>query len=133
MPNMADITVKKADGTTDIVWSALSPSAGDKVAAIWRSQTVGAAVAYRPEFKLWTFSAPNGTQRVAKATLVYPVTETDSSSGLTKVVGFITQVVETKVLGLAADTVAAEAVYQAQNLMASALVKQSIKDGFAPT
>lgn len=35
MPNMANITVKKADGTTDVVYTALTPSAGDKTSARW--------------------------------------------------------------------------------------------------
>lgn len=129
---MANLTVKKADGTTDIVWTALAPSAGDKVPAVWRSQTVGTAVAYRPEFKLWTLSNGSGNQRVAKATLVYPVTQTDTSN-IPKVVGYITFTGEVKVATLATDVDAGEAVYQAMNLMSSPLVKQSIKEGFAPT
>jgi transcriptional regulator of met regulon len=36
MPAMANITVKKADDTTDVIYVAISPSAGDKVPAIWQ-------------------------------------------------------------------------------------------------
>jgi hypothetical protein len=131
MPNMANITIKKADGTTDIVWAQKSPSAGDKVPAIWRSDTVGASAAHRPEFKVWTFGTPNGKQRVAKTTLTYPITVLDGT--LTKVVGYCTQVTETKVFMEATDVEAGEVVNQGFNLLASALIKQAVKEGFAPT
>lgn len=131
MTAMANITVKKADGTTDIVWAGLSPSAGDKVPAIWRSQTVGASVAFRPEFKLTTSSPPNGNQRSSKATMVYPVVET--IAGKSSVLGYITFSGEFKVLNLAPDVDAGEAVYQCMNLLGSSLIKQSVKEGFAPT
>lgn len=39
MPTMANITVKKADGTTDIVFDAIAGSGGDTSAARWRQDT----------------------------------------------------------------------------------------------
>jgi hypothetical protein len=47
MPTMASITVKKADGTTDIVYDALAASGGDNSPAAWRQDT--GAVAPLPE------------------------------------------------------------------------------------
>lgn len=131
MPAMANLTVKKADGTTDIVWTALSPSAGDKVPAIWRSQTVGAAVAFRPEFRLWSYGVPSGLQRAVKSSLVYPILQVDGT--VTKVIGYCTQVTETKLLLAAPDADAGEAVYQGFNLVGHASVKQAVKEGFSFT
>lgn len=131
MPNMANITVKKADGTTDIVWTNKSPSAGDKVPAIWRSDTVGASVAFRPEFRLWSYGASGGTQRSVKSSLVYPILEVDGT--ITRVIGYCTQVSETKLLLKASDADSKECAYQGFNLLGSALVKQSVWEGFAPT
>lgn len=57
MPTMANITVKKFDGTTDIVFDALSGSGGDGSPAVWRQDTGAAAglpVGLRKSFKLWT-------------------------------------------------------------------------------
>lgn len=131
MPAMADITVKKADNTTDILWTAMSPSAGDKVPAIWRSNTVGASVAFRPELQMWSFSASGGTQRSVKTSLVYPILEVDGS--ITRVIGYCTQVTETKLLLKATDADAGEAVAQGINLLDSTLLVAAIKAGFAPT
>ena len=131
MPNMAAITVKKADGTTDIVWTNMSPSAGDRVQAVWRSQTVGGTVAQRPSFSAWAFGTPGGNQREFKTALVYPILQV--ASGVTTIIGYCTQTSDTKVLLNAPDVDAGEAVYQGFNLLGSALIKQSAKEGFAPT
>lgn len=131
MPSMANLTVKKADGTTDIVWTGLSPSAGDKVPAVWRSQTIGANVQQRPEFRLWSFGTPNGNQRTVKSSLVYPVLQV--AGGVTTVIGFCTQVMETKIAIVASDADAGECVYQGFNILSTALIKQAVKEGFAPT
>jgi hypothetical protein len=47
MAQIADITIKKHDGTTDIVWTALSPSSGDNSPSIWR-QDAESIPAFRP-------------------------------------------------------------------------------------
>jgi len=49
MPTMGNIVVKKADGTTDITYSSVVPSAGDTSPAIWQSQTVGSAPLHYPQ------------------------------------------------------------------------------------
>lgn len=131
MPAIGNMTVKKADGTTDIIWTALSPSAGDKVPAIWRSQTVGSSVALRPEFRMWSFGNAGNTQRVIKTSLVYPVVQLDGT--VSKVIGYCTQTTETKLLLAATDADAGEVVHQGFNILALAATKAAVKDGFAPT
>lgn len=57
MPTMANLTVKKYDGVTDIVYDALSASGGDGSPAVWRQDTGAVAalpVGLRKAFKLWT-------------------------------------------------------------------------------
>ena len=57
MPSMASITVKKYDGTTDIVFDALSASGGDNSPAVWRQDTgatAGLPVGLRSLFRLGT-------------------------------------------------------------------------------
>lgn len=131
MPILANITVKKADNTTDIVWTAKSPSSGDKVPAILRSDTVGAAVAFRPEIRLWSYDASKGAQRALKATVVWPHTVTES--GVVKVVGYSSFSGEFKIFNTAADIEVGEFAAQVPNLIATALVKQCIKEGFSLT
>lgn len=128
MPQMANITVKKADGTTDIVYTAMSPSAGDKTPAIWRSNTVGTSVAQRPEFKA-TSAQLNGNKRQLKTNFVYPIVDPISD----KVIDYVTVVMDVKSSLAGKDADVREAVFQALHLNSSALVKQSAADGFAPT
>lgn len=66
MPSMANITVKKNDGTTDQVLTQQQPSAGDKSPAIWRNLSVGSAPAFNPEFRL--VSVPNKDRTVRRLT-----------------------------------------------------------------
>lgn len=134
MPDMANITVKKADGTTDIVYTKAISSAGDKAPAVWRCNTVGSALAHRPELRLAMMDSADSRQRQARATYRYPQISTDSTTGLVSVVntGFISFSSNMPKGMPSADV--KEAVYQAANLLASALVKQSIGDDqSAPT
>lgn len=65
MPQMADITIKKADGTTDVVYNAVSPSAGDSIPAIWRPNGVGSSAYVRPVLTLASrFNGPRTARRV---------------------------------------------------------------------
>jgi hypothetical protein len=129
---MANITVKKNDGTTDIVYTGVVPSAGDKSAAVWRSNTVGSAPAHRPELQLNSqWNGPRTARRIS-GKYTYPVTAV-GSDGKTNVVdrGFI------EFSGLVpqtmSDTDINEMVSQGANLVGSTLIKTSFKEGYAPT
>lgn len=133
MPSMANITVKKNDGTTDIVWTAACPSSGDGVAAIWRSETVGTAPAHYPVFELKSRNNAQKTVRRMDVVAVYPQIATDSTTSLTSVVNRIPLTLSMAIpTGVPAATVN-EAVSQFANLLASTLVKDSFKAGYAPT
>lgn len=132
MPQMANITVKKNDGTTDIVWTQKVASAGEKSAAIWRSDTVAAAAANRPS--MTAVSQPNGPRTARRVTvkISYPslVTGTDGKVSITDTA--ILSVEAVVPLGMA-DTDVNEWASQSANLIASALMKDTFKSGFAPT
>lgn len=133
MPNMADITVKKADGTTSITYTALSPSAGDNVPAQWRCESVAAAAGLRPTLTLVSkWNGPKTARRV-DGNFQFPETVTDSTTSTTKVRNRIPISFSAVVPAEVPDTVVAEAVAQGYNLFASALVQSSVKSGFAPT
>jgi len=129
---MALLTVKKADGTTDIDYTPMTPSAGDKTPAIWRANSVGDSVALRPEFRAIGMPSPDGTRRTLKTNLVFPVVVVDFMSGARKVTGYITQVTETKIFLAADDETVAEAIAQGANLTNTALMRECAKVGFAP-
>lgn len=133
MPAMANITVKKNDGTTDIVYTVLSPSGGDKVPAIWRSETAGSQASVKPTLKLMTSDNGPSTARVAAAEFVYPYAVTNSTTGVTSVIHRVPFKLSATLPKEVPDATINEAVSQALNCFASVLFKDSLKSGQAPT
>lgn len=131
MPALANVTVKKSDGTTDIVYTGLQPSSGDKTAAVLRAQTVGTSVRERPEVRVSSSDSPDGNRRVVKKNYVYPVTK--QVGGVATVVGYMTRSVESKYPKDTPDADVREFAHQCANLEASALFKAVEVEGFAPT
>lgn len=131
MPSMADITVKKNDGTTDIVWTAVAASSGLSVPANWQSQSVGTAQSHRPDLRL--SAKDSGKNRVMRATFVYPMTYTNSTTGLTQVADRITADLTFSVPKVLTQTNIDEAVSQYANLLKSTLVQACLKAQVAPT
>lgn len=74
MPTIANKTIKKYDGITDILWTGVNGSSGDKVPAIYRSNTVGGNISVRPEFRHSARSSGNGELSVRRSTaeIYYP-------------------------------------------------------------
>lgn len=135
MPTMANITVKKADGTTDIVFDALSGSGGDGSPAVWRQDTGAASglpVGHRKLLKLWTVWNGPKTARQMKFNFVMPYAVQDSTTTLYSTKD---KVVFDGIITIPQGIPAAEineAVYQGLNVLASALFKQSGAAGYAP-
>lgn len=133
MPSMANITVKAANGTTDVVYTGVSPSSGDNVPAIWRNESAGTAAAFKPTLNLsFKDNGPKTARRMASE-FKWPQTATDTTTGLTSVVntGFIT------ISGLFPKTMPQatvdEIVHQATNLFASTLYRDCLKSGYSAT
>lgn len=133
MPQMADITVKKADGTTNIVYSALTPSAGDSVAAQWRSETAGTAAGLRPTLSLSSKWNGPRTARVLNGHYVYPEVVTDTTTSTSRVRNRIPIALTATIPAEIPQTIVDEAISQATNAFASVLFVASLKSGFAPT
>jgi hypothetical protein len=134
MTTMANITVKAADGTTDVVFNAMAPSSGDTTAAVWRAEALGDGIsANRPRFELRTRF--NG-QRTARRVDIYftaPYYVTQSADSTTKVVANIpVNATFTVPANIPEDSIA-DFVSYAVNLMASTLVKAAISSGYAPS
>lgn len=133
MPQMANITVKAANGTTDVVFTAMNPSAGDTVPALWRAEAEGANAASRPSFTMVSkWNGPKTARRI-ESHYVHPYAVTDSTTGVSSVSDRIPFHVVCTVPASIPDTVIAEAIARAVGLHTTALVKDSLKAGFAPT
>lgn len=133
MANMANITIKKSDNTTDITWTAASPSAGDSVPAIWRSNSVSGIPAHRPlmSFLMRDNAAKNG--RVFQMSVKYPHTWTEANTGRVFFLGnSVIRFEGTLPTGVTASELK-EAFVQAGNLAVSSLIRTSLEDQYAPT
>lgn len=80
MPNMASITVKKNDGTTDIIYDVKSQSAGDGTWASWR-QDSGNSLPFsaRPTLMTRVSESAKGVRRV-DVVYTYPYAYTDTTT-----------------------------------------------------
>lgn len=131
MPVMANITVKKNDGTTDQVWTSVQASGGDKSPAIWRNLSVGPAASFMPEMKMTSRPNGDGSVRRIEGSVDWKQYALGSDGvnrrvnvGLFKFEAVVPQGMVVADLN--------EFASQTSNLIGSALFKQSIKDGFAP-
>lgn len=131
MPQIANITIKKNDGTTDIVYTGVAPSSGDNSPAVWKAQTVGSAPAHQPEFRLVSREAGKGQRRALRSTFQYPQIATNTTTSLTSVVDRAaadTNWVFPK--GMSQNDIN-EFVTQYANLIVSTLVKDCVKGGYS--
>lgn len=135
MPAMANIVVKKSDEATNITYDALTPAAGDSSEAVWRQDT-GAVpampVGHRPIFKMKT--TDNGTKTARRSVLTYSRPYSTQNTVTSKYEARDSTVVRLEIttpVAIPASEIN-EAVYQSLNLMASALIKQSVSAGYAP-
>jgi hypothetical protein len=133
MPTMANITVKAANNTTDVVYTGKSPSAGDTVPAIWRNETVGTAAQHMPEFRLAFRDSPNSQERRGRATYVYPQIATDTTTTLTSVVNKAMAGADFTLPKGMKMTDINEFAAQFGNLFASALIKACVAEGYSAT
>lgn len=135
MPTMANITVKKNDGTTDIVYDALSGSGGDNTPASWRQDTgevAGKPMGLRKTFEVKT--KWNGPKTARQLTFQYvgPYAVQDSTTTLYSAKDrLVFTGIMTVPMAIPSSEIN-EFVSQAVNLLASTLIKDSAKAGFAP-
>jgi len=133
MAAMANITVKKNDGTTDIIYTAVTPSSGDKSPAIWKAQSVGSAQSHQPELRLSGRDAQSGSKRALRSTYVYPQIATNSTTSITSVVDKAMAATDWNFPKGMAQTDINEFVTQYANLLVATLVKDCVKSGYSAT
>lgn len=136
MPAMASITVKKSDGTTDIIYDAMAASGGDNSPAFWRQDTGNTAalpVGLRNSLKVQTTWNGPKTARQMKVNFVSPFPVYDSTTATYSSNDRIpVEIFATIPQGLPPAHIN-EAIHQAFNLAASALVKSIGTSGYSAT
>lgn len=126
MPNLANITVKKFDGVTDVTFTGVNPAGGVDAPAILRSNSVGTAIAHRPELRVSVKNA--GPKDRVVGTFKFPQIATNSTTGITSVVDTVDGKFEFTVSKAVDQTTVNEAAAQFMNLGASALIKQTLAE-----
>lgn len=130
MSIIANLTIKKNDGTTDIVWTALNGQGGTAYPASYASQTVGTALAHQPTLTMLAKDSGDKETRRTNLQVIYPNLVTDTASNTT---------VQRKgqidiSFAMPKNMVAAqwnECVSQAINLLVA--LKNDLKAGTSPT
>jgi hypothetical protein len=130
---MANITVKKSDGTTDVTFTAVTASGGDKSPAVWRNDAFGGTIGQRPELRVR--SAPNGslTHRKVDGSFTMPQLYTDTTTSLSKVATRANVQWTSSIPMDMSDAQLAEFAAQFGNLLASSLIKSIHASGYAAT
>lgn len=133
MPDMADIVVKKADNTTNVTYTKVQASGGDKSPAQWRDNAFGGTVGQRPELRVR--AGANGAQNARKVegTYTYPQLYTDTTTGLSQVWKRANASFSCSVPTEMTDAALAEFAAQFGNLVASSLIRSVNSSGAAPT
>lgn len=131
MASIANVTVKKADGTTDITYTAISGAPGEGMPAVWQNTTGSTIRGNRPSIAMQ--SKLNGTKLARRVDIngVFPIIRT--VSGAETVIGKIPLGFTVPVPEWATDAEVAEAVCQFTNLLVSAHIRDHIKAGSSPT
>lgn len=133
MTAIANITVKKADNTTGIVWTGLKGSGGDNDPAVYRSDTATGYQGQKPTLALSSRWNGDGTARRCDFKGVFPSIYTDST---TTVTSKLAQAVLTGSFvvpqGIPATDMN-EAVAQLLHLLSDPAVVAQIQAGYAAT
>lgn len=134
MPNLANITVKKSDGTTDVVYDGLAPSSGNGTDAVWRQDT-GAnpdmPVGHRA---MLTLSATDNGPKTARRLVGVskrPYSTLNAASGKFEFKDQCVMRVEATIPGAIPATEINEFVHQSTNAFASALIKACLSAGYS--
>jgi len=133
MSVMANITVKKADGTTDIVYTAAAASAGDSIPAVWRSNSVSTIIAHRPKLTLSLRDNATKTGRAFQLALLYPHVFTNVGSGEITLLGNSLFRCEGLLFSGIDAAAKKEMIYQGGNLLVSSLIRAALEEEYAPS
>jgi hypothetical protein len=133
MPSMANITVKAANGTTDVIFVAKNPSSGDGTKALWRVDAAATLNSAKPSLEVSSKSNGDGSVRRVTGHGRYPFTLTDSTTGKISTDQLAHFSWEAVLPQSMPDSAIAEFVAQQTNLCVSTLMVSSLKEGFAPT
>lgn len=130
MPNIANITVKKTDGTTDVTFTAIAGASIEGSPALWQNTAGVGARNFRPSLQMR--GKLNGTKQARRVDTqaVFPIVRV--VNGVDTLIGKIPLDFSVPVPEWATDAEINEAIDQGLNLFASPLHRTCVKAGAAP-
>lgn len=131
MPQMANITIKDS-ANADVTFSAATPSAGDRSPAKWMDNAASGIIGLRPQFSVLTRDNSRGNGRVFEASGNFPIIGLDTNGNDVVLARVPLSCSGTLPTNVSASDVS-DAYVQFAHLLASALIKQVMADGYAPT
>lgn len=130
---ISNVTVKKADNTTNVTYTGVASSAGDKTPALWRDQAASGVLGVQPTFSMVASPNKTGTYRHVNFKFALPYKVVDPNGLDTAPLGSITADAHWAFPMALPATARAEAVAQFANLLASAIVKAYVESTYAPS
>lgn len=133
MAAQTNLTVRNAANSADVVYTALTPSSGDKTPAEWRNIAVGNNVLVQGGFSISSNWNGNRSARHVHVKMAYPDFYNDSGTGM-DVVNAVNSVSATFILPAKSQTsIWKELGAQFANLLDHAEVQKVFETGYAPT
>lgn len=133
MSTISNITVKKADNTTDVTYTGVASSAGDKTPALWRDQAASGVLGVQPMFSMTASPNKTGTYRHVNFKFAMPYKVVDANGLDTAPLGATTGDAHFAFPMALPATARAEAVAQFANILASEIVKAYAGSTYAPS
>lgn len=136
MPALADVTVKKDDGVTDIVYKGITPSGADGTRAVLRQdagQPADMPMAHRPRLEVRSMSNGPGTARRVEGVYSYPYSVLNSTTNRRETKDKVLITISAVLPGEIPVSVINEASTQGANLFASVLFRACLKEGTGPS
>lgn len=130
MAAIANITIKKADGTTDVVYSALTGAPGDGTPAKWRNEDVTLPIGQRANLTAITKANGRENARQVQIRVRRPVVR--SVNSVPTLIGTIPFEINATLGEQYTQAEIDEAVAQALNFAAVAAIRDVFKTGYAP-
>jgi hypothetical protein len=133
MTTAGDLTVKKNDGTTDVVYNLVAASGGDKAPAIFRQNAATGTLGQKPTFSISAKWNAAGTVRRVDVSGSYPSVYTNSTTGQTEVRSVMNFSGSFAVPQNVNAVDMAEFAAQMGNLLKHPTTVSSVSSGYAPT
>ena len=131
MPTLANIVIKKYDGTTNVTYTAVQGSSGDKTEATFVNNSVGTTPMEYPRLSVWSQSNGPKTARRLSGSFLWPTMKQDAGGNKIATGGasgtFSLLVPQNQPL-----TDIQEQAAQFGNLVAAALIRAAMIEGYAP-